>query len=657
MEKMAKERGIVACLCMIFLLLTGSYLIDQINSYPRIEFESGKTRLTRDFSLFYLVKGMEDYDEAHRVNEKRIIETNKCIFYVNNIRMNNDRLRIDFGSNIGNVQIGSIKIRKLFLEKEIPIQFMMNCEFSDDVGKVFTEKEFLNIECIGDDPYIILDNLNAIDSTFYWNKVNICVICFLIIVILYRIITNRNIICITKKQAAIVSLILFFTHRISFLITHVGFFAFDEFFHVSTLNPDYITDYNRAVYINHIINVVCKIFGQSHLTVKIVPVTLGVISFACCLYLAYQLYDNPYWIINTCVIVTYMPYIAFNHFYIRMYVFVEAIFMLDCVLLYRAQQKVGTKVEKLYLIFSVIITGFYGIYTKDFSGKALMALLLVSIFCHICRSKSGLLKKGLLIKLGIALLSVGGIGVALIIRFFGFEVFGNMFTGNYEYRDNSPVLLKFIFVTIFYITIPFIISIICTWKKTTNGNTLYIAALLPLLGYAVVFYNGHMIRNYVAFLPIVCIMAYLGFDKIRLSALQHLIIIFCAIALTMHIEPDFWQTPRIPLETSYENLGKAVSRAKEFEEEGYELIALLPSKMHLAYFDIPDNAHLNMYLANLADLAEPVFKSDRKIVIVADSRGFGHLNETDWRMWGDGRYIEEKYAGGCGVIVLNGVSQ
>ena len=213
------------------------------------------------------------------------------------------------------------------------------------------------------------------------------------------------------------------------------------------------------------------------------------------------------------------------------------------------------------------------------------------------------------------------------------------------------MFLEFIFIRNFYISIPFLVSSICIFKSKNGGKEiLFIISGLPLLGYMVFLYNSYLLRTYMAFFPILCIVAYVAFNKLRLSNLQYSAVIIGVFVLSLNGTKEFWKTPGINHETGASNSGEAVESARNYEEQGYEIVSLMSYKTQAAYFDLLDTK-LNLNREDLReelmhkelltsddagvkvdalirDELEKIFASEIKRVIVADDVGMRFLRST-----------------------------
>lgn len=536
-------------------------------------------------------------------------------------------------------------------------------------------------------------------ETGSFNKGLLCVFGLLLIIFLTLIVsgvislyysTIDDLLKIEKLHAVIISIITFFMYRIFFIVKYQGFFSFDEFYHISTLNSDYVTDYARARYINFMEKIICNIFGQTDFTVKLVPFILGTVSFLCGLYLLYKIYNKPYWILTISSILIFMPYIAYNHFYIRMYVFLEAVVMIDCLLIYNAEVKRGTKWGVLYIVLAEVLTILYSANTKDFSAKALFILVTVAGLYYFFRNAVKVaVGKYLVVRIGGMILFIClVIAVGYIIAakqhwiktsFLESDFLIKLMGINLEtfYHADDSAFLKFIFGKYFYISIPFCLSCVYVWKQKIEFNKiLFIIAGLPLLGYMVLLYNSHLLRTYIAFFPIVCILSFLAADKLKLSNLQHLAIVIVATVLILNIEDSFWESPSIPYETNSCNLGEAVAIARNLEQEGYKIVTLMTYETQSAYFDLLEaDTNLNQadlkyeirrsgksYTGEEEDILASeminnkllqILSSDIQQVIIADVNGTGRLKMLGIEDTEGKKYKKINLEGATSVVIVN----
>lgn len=502
--------------------------------------------------------------------------------------------------------------------------------------------------------------------------------------------TSKVCLVFTKQKAVVFSCILFLVYRILFLIAHEGYFSFDEFYHISTLNPSFSTNYDRANYINYMAKAICSLFGVDDPVVKLIPLIMGTISFLCALYLMYHIYENPYWVTTISSVLIFLPLIMHNHFYIRMYVFLEALVMVNCTLFYLAE-KSKNKIDRIiYLAFTELLAIAYYRNTTDFSAKAI--LILTSFVVAYCLGRgmaARLFQKHLLVKIIMAIFAVC-VGIAAIYtvaakqhwikssifeddRISLLKGMNNILT---FYRTTSPVFLQYVYVKLFFVSVPFILSMVYVWrKKVEDKKALYVIAALPLAGYSVVLYDNYLLRTFASFLPIICVLSLYFLDQFKLSRVQHLAIIIVVILLSVSTQKGFWENPSIRSETNVEGVGRAVALAREYEQEGYEVVPMMSYVTQSAYFDLLD-ASINLNLEDTREKKEnrdengktrgndeiipiiheqlkEILDSSERRVLAASSRGTNIFNSLDREYLERDNYTVIYLRGNVSVIVVN----
>ena len=693
MKNRLRRYNLFICTIIMFLFIGIGYLYSLSINYPKIEFLLSSTNPGEMVCVYYDNDNI-GFDEEHMIYNIIEASKQKYSFHIPKSSV----IRIDFGESVGITQLEDVVIRTLFTKKEISPQFISNCNFSIDVGKVLVDTDKIQIESIGADPCVVIGNINEISTKLNgYSIVIVGIFLSVMIMVSFIVLKYENILeyklkKFNKKWAVIVSCMLYFSYRIIFLVFHKGYFAFDEFYHISTLNSNYITAYDRALYINNVVEIMCNIFGKSDLTVKLVPFCLGSISFLCCLYLLYNIYDTPYWIVTISAILIYTPYIQYNHFYIRMYIFLEALVMLNCVLLYKAEQKKGTKWEIINILLAGALTILYSMNTEDISAKAILILMgTVTVYYFGRNYVDTFFYKKIWRNIGILSLVLSS-GVLFATKMNWIKVPSilrsllEMGTENSFYYSTSPVVLQFIFGKYLYVTLPFVLSLLFIWKKRIeNKKVLFLTAGLVLSGYVAILHNVYMIRTFAAFLPIMCVLSYLIFDKAKISCIQHIMIIIIAMILTFNLQDNFWNIPSIPNETYSMDYSQVVALKDDYKAQGYEVVTMMTYKTQSAYFDLLD-ADINLNLADIkikilgkeddkvtnAELQdeklnneaielinenlEQILASNIPRVIVADDVGIAifQLQNAELKKKCEDKYELKSYKGGTGIIVVNG---
>lgn len=350
--------------------------------------------------------------------------------------------------------------------------------------------------------------------------------------------------------------------------------------------------------------------------------------------------------------------------------------MIICVLVYYVERKKDNKWGKISMLLADLAALSYCMNVKDLSSKALLVLMIaVNVYFFLGKKIKALIGKNLCLKIVAAVLFAGGIvATAYFIAvkqhwissslLKKISVFAGMDLETFYHAD-SPVFIEFLFAKMHYVVIPFVISMLCILRKKQSKNKmLFMMAGLPMLGYFLLFYDSYLIRSYIAYFPVICILAFLAFDRFKISGCCQIAVILSVTVLTINIQSDFWVYPSIPGETGFINLGGAIEYARDLEKRGYEIVPMMAFETQSAYFELLD-AKINLNTADILidgktdekfikNTLKQLLQSDEQRAVVAEAKGVylfqeiieGTQNEKyDFRI--------RKFAGNAAVIVIN----
>lgn len=594
-------------------------------------------------------------------------------------------IRIDFGDEPMNIVLHELVYKKNVLSKIAlsPSNIEKYILFTSNITEMQKQDKSMAFQICGIDGGIIIDFADYFSDYFVISLV-VCEILFLLIAVLvvyYGKWVIQKLSLVNKKQAVVISGVLYLAIISWFAIKYKGWFSFDEFYHISTLNPDYISkyEYDRADYINQLEQVICAILGQSDFVVKLVPMLTGVVCFALCLFLAYKLYDNAYWIIAVACVVSFSPYVLFNQFYIRMYIFCELVVLVDCVLFFLAMQTRKKQVKYGCLVIAAACAAWYAYDTKDFSGTALACLAVIGVvYCLLgdkLQDKKVDPRTEKIWISAVVLLIAGAFLISVLIKknILDFAVLHKISTSRSNHSKSDLTYLlrdfyhsddldfaKFVLLSNWWVFVPFLISLCAVIKKGSAGvKVLFLMSGLPLLGYLVFFYDTNQIRSYIAYWPIVCVIAFWAFDKCKIRNSIHVLIIACIICFSYNIDRDFWVMPSIPKEVISMDLGHANACAKTYEREGYEIVTMMTYETQSAYFDLLDadinlnSADIDKYMREfyIGYKLNKILNGDKKYVILMDLNSQYYYNQ--YRSAALAQITEVDYAGGAKCVVVN----
>jgi len=194
--------------------------------------------------------------------------------------------------------------------------------------------------------------------------------------------------------------ILFLVVKFSLPLIYSGSFI-DEYYHIfSALDflehghfaqiyvdqPSYL----RGLYVTLMGALFLSFFGKNLFVIKLVPITIGIFNFILLYFIARKINLKKCLILLLMIIYTISPWVLFNHFYFRMYVFYEFFFLLVTFLF--LNYFVGSSKSRTYknlgflLIFLVCL--FFYLFSND-SGKyvLLFYFLLFFIFSFLFGKK------------------------------------------------------------------------------------------------------------------------------------------------------------------------------------------------------------------------------------------------------------------------------
>lgn len=424
---------------------------------------------------------------------------------------------------------------------------------------------------------------------------------------------------IYSKYVLAFSLVIFYIMRLFTLIKYDGFFAIDEFFHISTTNPDFIFGYDRAIYLNLLCKIFVLLFGYSDLSVKLVPLFMGSISFICFIYLAYRLYKKPIIIFAASLIIIFHSLFVYNHIYIRMYVVLEALIMVSCVILfhsnlYKSKSKIiyANLCIALFLILGVL----YFSFTNDPSAYLVLCVYIFITIVFLFENKISNFIKSLSQKQKIIaiifcafMFIIAETLIILLKSGYFIDYLPKIFLGSGIYRvltslyvSEKPDFISYFFTRGVMITIPFLCSGIYIFKDANNPiKIIYLFALIPFLGYNAILYNSLMFRSYVPYLSLLILCCFWCIEKCTYFISYRTLPILIAAAFTIFCSypKNFFKQPRIVSETLMDDYGSAIEEAQIMQKYGSKLVCVFGSEMQLRYFRLMPDIEIFTHTSNI----------------------------------------------------------
>jgi hypothetical protein len=141
----------------------------------------------------------------------------------------------------------------------------------------------------------------------------------------------------------------------SYIDEYFHIFSGIEFFKTGHFAEIYYGEYyTRGAYVSFLVGLFFKVFGKTILVAKMVPATIGLINFGLLYKISRHIIGRKKFILLLLIIYSISPWIIFNHFYIRMYVFYE-FFILLLTLLFIYNWEYMKSRENIKFLFSLIV--------------------------------------------------------------------------------------------------------------------------------------------------------------------------------------------------------------------------------------------------------------------------------------------------------------
>ncbi len=382
-------------------------------------------------------------------------------------------------------------------------------------------------------------------------------------------------------------LILFISIKLSMLYMYSGSYI-DEYNHIFSgieLVENYQfaplfedENYLRGSYVSFMLALLFFLFGTSLVVAKLLPIILGIINFFILFSIAKKVL-NKYYVIVLMLIYSLSPWIIFNHYYVRVYVFYEFYTLIISLLFiygYNAIQKnnlwkfiivllgIGIIDFLIYLSFDI---GSYIILV--YSGLGILYLYIFESHKLSINSK----KKNLFFDLLNTIFStpirnkVYLFVIIALIFFFLLDIYDKILRllfGTLEFT--TPEDLKynnFFFNLNIIFTILFLSSIIVLF----NDYKMKLFIIVPIIIFFTHIFSSpdlQITRGVLYFLPIFYLVSLIPLSQLKFKTI---ISIFFIILLSVNIysnyPEDFFVGPNIPFEINYVEYNKIFSYMNE----------------------------------------------------------------------------------------------
>lgn len=456
-----------------------------------------------------------------------------------------------------------------------------------------------------------------------------------------------------KKRESILGICIFLYVAVSafFMVKSYGVYSIDEFYSLGSADLDFETAYNRTVYMNFLVRLFSKLFGQSFYVFKMIPEIMGGISFGCALYLMTKLCKKNSTILVGSVAITFNALILFNHIYIRHYVCQEMIYMIGMVLVYLYTES-KSKFRIGFLLINLVVSLIYHNNTGDESGYAMVAIAAVMcIMALICKVLPKIL--GSKIIWSVAFLGWGIVEVFVILlkkQMIDYTSNGTLKWIHYVLSFYQTDMFTFVLFLIL-VDLSVVIALLAILFKLAKNKFedeqplfLLVYTCLPIIAYFSFFFNNNLLRTFNPYITAGIVIFAIFYDGLK-GKIKGFLAMLVVVNLTFSYYPfptglvDFWSEPGVGEEIYTRNYNNIIDEAREAEQEGYEIVPMLTLTHQEHYFGLNPEISLTILDDNnktiredeeIVKILEELIASGEKYVLTADTLGRDVLVRIGW---------------------------
>lgn len=445
---------------------------------------------------------------------------------------------------------------------------------------------------------------------------------FLFITYFFSVNKNKKSIEKYKNQDLIfiILMIAFIGLKLFFIYTHNGSYM-DEYSHIfngnslakyGSLSQIYEGKYyTRGLIASLLAGISLFISNNNIILIRILFSSVGIINFILLYKISKKLIDNIYVIYLLLIVYTISPWIIFEDFYIRFYIFYEFFILLNTLIaikIINANKLQDIKNIKKYIIFFLINNILMIISTID-SGRLIIGFhavfVITIIYIYILNinktEKKGIFQKILEIekknKLKI-ICSFWILSIILLMILYILKIFylpDLVYTSPNDLKYNNLFFnLNPISTILFIVTIIFMLIKYKKYKIKDEILVIIISILILFLLNMTIPLNLQNIRSIMYFFPLYYLTIFIGLDFIIKSKKDYIILTITSIIISTEIfinyPKGFINTPYIPKEIDYID-NTAYNDAKTICKNNTIIVYSNPGIA--LFFDIKPNYYIN----------------------------------------------------------------
>lgn len=358
----------------------------------------------------------------------------------------------------------------------------------------------------------------------------------------------------------------FIAIKIGMILTYNGSYL-DEYYHllsgVEIFKQGHLatftTDgaYLRGFFTSLLTGLFLRVFGQSILIAKIVPAMLGILNFILLYLISKKVLPNRKYILLLLSIYTLNPWVIFNHFYIRFYVFYEFFLLSSILLFFKLIDAIKNKKRVLGYLSLIFLVNILNLLSNDL--EMYLILLVNLLFSGYVLLSYTPIRKFLLEKKIKYLLW----GLLIALAIFSFFVFNgpikvNQLVGGASGLNpqQTSTFDGFFFSLNIFFTVFLFLSIIAVKKIRSVEGVLIVCAILLFFIHLVSGNDLQLIRVIFYFLPVYFLISIYSISKASFSKMFFiLVLIFTIFAIYNNYPTNFFNAPYVPSEIRYMDNG------------------------------------------------------------------------------------------------------
>lgn len=451
-------------------------------------------------------------------------------------------------------------------------------------------------------------------------------------------------------KTALITFIAFLFWLAYLIARYKGLYAFDEMYHISSSDAYFhsISEYARAPYLNGTVRFLTSVFGRHYYTYKLIPFILSLVSIGSLLYLASKLFQHTYNVVLFTLLCAGHCVLIFNHLYVRMYVWDEAVISLLAIIMYKLShttslyKRMGLHIlyfgisAILYVIqpseqssISVLFVGIAG-WCLNYWGQRLISFiksrkLLMPVLCLFILIMLG--AECMLLLLRTENPPIPSFLSKLVDSFRQVTKFNTIGIG-------IPNFTLYFICQNLLLTIGLFgygYSLLKDKFEKNNMIGIYSLALLPFLAYNMLYFDNGLFRSFASFMPILILIAILWLDHFTDTKFYKYISMIIVLITILFSNPGlkqnpiknmmaFFQNPYIYNETYFNEYEALINHACEDIKNGRKCISIFSSVHQQAAFEL--NAEYSIALEDSINVPVGYTTEDLELLL-------SYLQETE----------------------------